>query len=86
MHDTILLNKISDSLTNLCRAHKIKKIKKLSIIVDNNSHVNSDNLHEHLCNVNGNLAGEWTEVIVEKDNLDSQVAILHSIEGEKAEE
>ena len=80
------LNKISDSLADLCRAHNIKKIKKLSIIVDKNSHVNSENLYEHLCNFNTNLAGEWTEVIVEQEHLDTQIAILHSIEGEKVED
>lgn len=83
MHDTILLNKISDSLEALCKAHNIKRIKRLSIIVDKNSHVDSDNLYDHLRSFNSNLAGEWTEIVVEKEQLDSQVAILHSIEGDK---
>lgn len=86
MHDTILLNKISDSLEALCRAHNIKRIKRLSIIVDKSSHVDSNNLYEHLRNFNSNLTGEWTEVVVEKEQLDSQVAILHSIEGDKEDD
>ena len=85
MHDTILLNKISDSLDSLCRAHNIKKIKRLSIIVDKNSQVTSNSLYEYLRNFNSNLTGEWTEIIVEKEQLDREVAILHSIEGEKVE-
>ncbi|MCT8978840.1 hypothetical protein N4T77_19870 [Clostridium sp. CX1] len=83
MHDTILLNKISTSLQELCRNHNIKRIGRLSIIVDENSHLNSSNLYEHLRECNKSLVGEWTNIIVEKDQLDSQVAILHSIEGEK---
>lgn len=81
MQDTVLLNKISNSLRELCRSHKIKRIEKLSIIVDKNSNVNSSDLYEYLRGYNRDLVGEWTSIIVEKEQLDREVAILHSIEG-----
>ena len=82
MHDTILLDKISNSLGELCRSHNITKIKKLALIVDNNSHINSLNLYDHLQDCNKGLIGEWTKIEVEKEALDNQVAIIHSIEGD----
>lgn len=85
MHDTMLLDKISNSLGELCRSHNIIRIKKLSLIVDNNSHINSSNLYEHMQDSNKGLIGEWTKIEVEKEALDNQVAIIHSIEGDVPE-
>jgi Zn finger protein HypA/HybF involved in hydrogenase expression len=85
MHDTILLNKISEAVTKVCAASKIKKVKKLAIVVSNTSHVNENNLYDHLQYMNGDLVGDWTELRVQKDDILEQTAILHSIQGEQEE-
>lgn len=85
MHDTILLNKISQGLEGCCKSNKILRINSLTVIVNENSHVNSDNLHEYLRSYNGNLVGDWTEIKTEIGDLPDQTAIIRNIEGDIAE-
>jgi Zn finger protein HypA/HybF involved in hydrogenase expression len=85
MHDTILLSKISEAVSKVCAASNIKKVKKLAIVVSNGSHVNENNLYDHLQYMNGDLVGEWTEIRVQKEDILDQTAILHSIQGEQGE-
>lgn len=85
MHDTILLSKISESLKEACIANKIKKVNILTVIVNHRSHVNPDNLYEHLQYANKDLVGEWTEIRVQKEEIQDQTAILKSIQGEEIE-
>lgn len=84
MHDTILLNKISQGLEGCCRSNKILRINKLTVIVNENSHVDSDNLYEYLKNYNEDLVGEWTEIKTEIGDLPDQTAIIRNIEGDIA--
>jgi Zn finger protein HypA/HybF involved in hydrogenase expression len=86
VHDTILLNKISNAVTQVCTANKIKRINRLAVVVNHRSHVNEKNLYEQLRAVSGDLVGEWTELKIERDDLEDQIAILHSIQGEQSEE
>ena len=85
MHDTILLNKISEAVKKVCEASNIIKVNKLAVVVNHRSHVNDQNLYEHLHCEHGDLIGLWTEIKIEKDNIQDQTAILHSIQGEKSE-
>ncbi|BCN31246.1 hypothetical protein [Anaeromicropila herbilytica] len=85
MHDTILLQKITDELERLCENNKIEKVKKVSITVNEHSHVNRENLYEHLVEMNQNFFGPWTEIIINKQDIKEQTAILESIEGEVLE-
>ncbi len=82
MHDTILLNKISEALKETCRKNNIKRVNNLTIVVSSGSHVNEDNLYEHLQIESKNLIGEWTKIIINKEDIPNQTAILHSIKGE----
>jgi Zn finger protein HypA/HybF involved in hydrogenase expression len=82
MHDTILLNKISDAIRETCRSNNIKKINNITVVVSNKSHVSENNLYEHLKYVNEDLIGEWTKINVNKEDIQDQMAILHSIQGE----
>ncbi len=86
MHDTILLSKISGAVKQVCTANNIKKVNKLAVVVNYRSQVDKDILYEHLQYTNKNLIGLWTEIKVELEDIQDQTAILHSIEGEKAEE
>lgn len=86
MHDTFLLNKISKSLNVICEQSKIRKIDRLTVIVSQNSHVNEENLREHLEQNNANLLGNDFRIKVKRDDLEDQTAIIHSIQGETFEE
>lgn len=85
MHDTILLNKISQGLAGCCKSNKILKINKLTVIVNESSHLNPDNLHEYLRSYIGDLVGDWTEIKTEIGDLPDQTAIIRNIEGDIAE-
>lgn len=83
MHDTILLNKISEVLRETCVANKIKKVNSLTIIVNHRSHVNENNLYEHLQHISSNLIGDWTKINIQREDIQDQTAILHNIQGEQ---
>lgn len=85
MHDTILLTKISNGVRQVCEDNNIKKVNRLVVVVNHRSHVNQDNLYEHLKEVNEDLIGEWTELKIEREDIQDQTAILHSIQGEVKE-
>ena len=85
MHDTILLSKISEELKEICTANNINKVNTFTVIVNHRSHVNSDNLYDHLQYADGNLVGEWTKINVQREDIQDQTAILKSIEGEQSE-
>ena len=85
MHDTILLSKISEELKNICTSNNINKVKTFTVIVNHRSHVNEDNLYDHLRHTYGNLVGKWTKINVQKEDIQDQTAILKSIQGEQNE-
>ena len=86
MHDTILLNKISEAVKQVCAANKIKKVNRLAVVVNHRSHVDENNLYEHLQYAGGDLVVIWTKIKVEREDIMDQTAILHSIQGEQSEE
>jgi len=85
MHDTILLNKISEAVKQICATNDIRKVNKLSVVVNHRSHVDEHNLYEHLQYADEGLIGLWTELKIEREDIQDQTAILHSIQGEKTE-
>lgn len=82
MHDTFLLNKISKSLKEICRLNMIKRLNYLSVIVNHNSHVNEENLLEHLQLHNKKIIGKDLVIEVQKQDIEDQTAIIQSIQGE----
>lgn len=85
MHDTILLNKISQGLKEICKTNNITKVDKLVIFVNYKSHVNEDNLYEHLKHEDDNLIGLWTKIKIERDDIPDQTAIIHGIQWVQGE-
>lgn len=86
MHDTFLLNKISKSLKELCEKNNIRIITQLTIVVSYNSHVNENNLQEHLKEHNKELLADGFKIIMQREDLEDQTAIIHSIQGETFED
>lgn len=85
MHDTFLLKKISESLSELCNSNSITRVMKLQIITSRNSHIHHDNLYEQLLSDHNGAVGEWTEIIIERCDIESLTAIIKSVEGETLE-
>ena len=83
MHDTFLLKRISDNLIILCNTNNITKVRKLHIITSLNSHINKNNLYEHLKEQNGDLIGEWSNIIVEREDIENLTAVIESVEGDR---
>lgn len=82
MHDTILLEKISQYLRGLCNEHSISKIFQLTVGLHPNSHVNLQNLKSYLEEHNTKVVGEWTKILIHREDIEEETAIIHSIKGE----
>lgn len=85
MHDTILFGKISEELKEICKVNNIDKVNTFTVIVNHRSHVNAENLYDHLQHANGDLVGKWTKINVQREDIKDQTAILKSIQGEQSE-
>ena len=40
MHDTMLLNRISEAITETCKVNNIRKVNTLTVVVSAKSHIN----------------------------------------------
>ena len=82
MHDTYLLNKISQTLKEISEEHKIKRIDQLAIVVNHNSHINEESLKEHLELHNKEVIADELQIEIERDDIEDQTAIIYNIQGE----
>ncbi len=83
MHDTLLIKKISEEVNELSKMNELIKVTKLVVTVNHKSHVNEGNLYDHLHHMSKRRFGPWTQIQVVRDDIQDQVAILQSLEGEK---
>jgi len=83
MHDSLLMQNISSSIKSICEENGIKKISLLEISVNDKSHINENNLLEHLMDLNGEVVDTNTNVKVIFENLPDEVAQIMKVEGEK---
>jgi hypothetical protein len=81
MKDSVLIKKICEEVKNLCSIYHYTKVMKLELSVNFNSNVNNYNLYKNLRSTNKKIFGPWTEIVIKKDNIQEQSAILHSIDG-----
>ncbi|HYE83955.1 MAG TPA: hypothetical protein VEG39_17540 [Clostridia bacterium] len=82
MHDTFLVKRISEALGELFEEKKLGRITKLRIITSKDSHIRQKDLYEHLLEEYKGIAGEWTEIIIEHQDIESLTAIIESVEGD----
>jgi Zn finger protein HypA/HybF involved in hydrogenase expression len=85
MHDTFLLKRISESLSDLIEKNRIDRVIKLQITTSKNSHIHKDNLYEQLLLDHNGVVGQWTEIIIDRQDIESLTAVIESIEGENLE-
>jgi len=82
MHDTFLLNKISNSLKEICNENKISKIEQFTLVVNHHSHINEENLKEHLKLHNSDIIARQLKIEIQREDIEEQTAIIFSIQGE----
>lgn len=85
MHDTFLLKNITNSLIELCNEYEIDKIKQLTLVVNHDSHINEENLIDHLRLYNPNIIAKELKLEILREDIERQTAIIKSIQGETIE-
>lgn len=85
MHDTFLKHNLYESIVNLSKEHSIAKILNLIITVHTNSHICQESIREHFTDRNSNLIGDWTNIEVQKKEIEPLTATIDQIDGEKSE-
>ncbi len=81
MHDTHLIEKIYEAISELCRINSIIKVIALDIEVDEGSHIDAALLREHLTDRDGSLFGDWTDVHVIYRHFEKLTAVITNIDG-----
>lgn len=82
MHDSYLITRIIDSVDKICKDNKISKINKLSLTVNNDSHIDEEVLLDELNHHLDDVVTTNAHLDIKKDNIEDQTAIITSIEGE----
>jgi len=85
MHDSLLFEKTYQTVRELCESHSIKKVNEIKMTVSLDSHVDGPHMLSHFMERDSSLFGDWTNVIVEKHDIERLTAIVESIDGEKDE-
>ena len=85
MHDSLLFEKTYQTVLKLCKSHSIKKVNEIKMTVSMDSHVDGPHMLRHFMERDNILFGDWTNVVVEKRDIEKLTAIVESIDGEKDE-
>lgn len=85
MHDSLLLHKIADALQRICEENNFAKVMETVIEVSYNSHIESEDLHEHLLEIIPNLVDKDTVIHIRKVELAEQTAIIYMLMGKGLE-
>lgn len=86
MHDTFLNQNLYESIVNLCKENSIAKIFNLIITVHTNSHISKESIREHFSDRKSSLIGDWTNIVVQKKEIEPLTATIEQIDGEKLNE
>lgn len=82
MHDTFLNQNLYESIIGLCKENSIEKIIKLVITVHTNSHISENSIREHFTDRKSKLIGDWTNIVVNKKEIEPLTATIEQIDGE----
>lgn len=83
MHDSLLFEKTYNTVHELCENNSIKKVNEIKLIVSMDSHVDGPHMLSHFIERDNILFGDWTNVIVEKCDIEKLTAVIERIDGEK---
>ncbi|MGI6728204.1 MAG: hypothetical protein ACOX4P_06625 [Anaerovoracaceae bacterium] len=85
MHDTHLIEKIYQSIVDLCRKNGVVRVNEIDIEVDEGSHIEGPHLLSHLKDRDSAMFGNWTVINVEHKPYEKLTAIIKSIDGDGCE-
>lgn len=85
MHDTHLIEKMYQSIVDVCIHNGIVKVNEIDIEVDEASHVEGPHLLSHLIERDNKLFSCDTIVNVEHKPYEKLTAIIKSIDGDISE-
>ncbi|KXL52437.1 hypothetical protein CLNEO_21330 [Anaerotignum neopropionicum] len=83
MHDTFLNQNLYEAIVGLCEENAMGKITKLVITVHTHSHISESSIREYFADRNSKLIGAWTDIVVEKKEIEPLTATIEQIDGEK---
>lgn len=86
MHDTFLNENLYKSVVSLCKENSIEKIINLTITVHTKSHICEESLREHFSDRQSPLMGDWTNIVVQREEIEPLTATIEQIDGEKLNE
>lgn len=82
MHDSLLFEKTYQAVYELSKHNSIRRVSEVKIIVSMDSHFDSPHMLGHLIERDNILFGDWTNVIVEKRDIEKLTALIENIIGE----
>lgn len=85
MHDSFLFEKTYQTVNELCERNAIRKVNEIKMVVSMDSHVDGPHMLGHFIERDNTLFGDWTNVSVEKRDIEKLTAVIKSIDGEKDE-
>lgn len=85
MHDSLLFEKMYKTVRELCEIHSIRRVNEIKLAVSMDSHLDGPHMLGHFMERDNTLFGDWTNVIVEKRDIERLTAVVESIDGEKDE-
>jgi len=83
MHDTFLNQNLYESITGLCKENLMSKILNLKITVHTDSHICEESIREYFTDRKSGLVGDWTNILVHKQETEPLTATIEQIDGEK---
>lgn len=82
MEDTFLINRIYNSLNEICRENNIDRVKNITFVVGEDNDLSKENICDYFEQNKSELIGKWTNINMKIENFDNNIAIIHSLEGE----
>lgn len=83
MQDSFLNIDIYEAVLDLCRQYSITKLTELIISVHKDSQITKESLLEQFTSRNSSIVGDWTQIVVEKNQTEKFKAKIEHIYGEQ---
>lgn len=74
---------IYEAVLDLCRQYSITKLTELIISVHKDSQITKESLLEQFASKNSNIVGDWTQIVVERNQPEKFKAKIEHIYGER---
>lgn len=86
MHDTFLLERIYEEMKRLCYKNSIIKLEMVVVGVNKDSHIDQNEFRSFLNERDDSIIGEWTEILIKKEEIEDNTAIIYSLIGDRNED